>query len=563
MPSTLNETTGEFDVAVVGSGFGASVMACRLAEEGWSVVVLERGKAYPPGSFPRQPADMRSNFWDPAKGLMGLFQVHSFRGLEALTAAGLGGGSLIYANVLLRKDERWFVDDLPDGTAVPWPISRADLDPYYSLCEKMLGATKFPVEFPPYATTAKTRALASAAAARGMEWDLVPLAVTFGNEGETPRPGAHLRDPHRNIHGAQRLTCRLCGECDIGCNDGAKNTLDHTYLSVAASRGADIRTLCEVIAIRQAHTGFEVDWADRRADEPSVATIRARRLVLGAGTFGTTELLLRNRSAFPGLNQRALGTRFCGNGDLLGFAMSSSTRLDPASAPVITSAIRLPDEEDGEANGVRGAYLQDAGFPQFVTWLVEGTQLAPTMKRASRFAARRVWLRLRRRNRSELSAEIAALLGTARLSSHSMPLLGMGRDIPDGTISLRDGQLDVDWTTKTSLQYFERLRRAMQEVSAELGAEFQDNPLWWFKRVITVHPLGGCPMSSDPGAGVVDTWGEVHGVPGMFVVDGAAMPGPVGANPSLTIAAFAERAAHHLLESAASVRARAPHPSIA
>lgn len=556
MPNSVLPANGEsdFDVAVVGSGFGASVLAYRLAEAGWTVVVLERGKPYPPGSFPRQPVDMRTNFWNPTHGLLGLFDVHSFRGLEALTAAGLGGGSLIYANVLLRKDERWFVDDQPDGTTAPWPISLTDLDQYYELAEDVLGATLYPFDVAPYNETAKTKAMASAAKARGMAWDLVPLAVSFANNGETARPGVHLDDPLTNIHGAQRRTCRLCGECDIGCNDGAKNTLDHTYLSRAAMHGADVRTLCEVTTIRPSVNGFQVVCThhhDHRQSTPAhTSTITARKLVIGAGTFGSTQLLLRNRAAFPGMNQRLLGTKFCGNGDLLGFAMSSSTRLDPASAPVITSAIRLPDEEDGQANGVRGAYIQDAGFPQFVSWLVEGTQIAPTAKRAAVFAARRLWHRLRKTNRSELSAEIAGLMGAAKLSSHSMPLLGMGRDIPDGKMSLRDGQLDVDWTTATSLAYFGRVRQAMREISTELGAEFQDNPLWWFKRVITVHPLGGCPMGADPASGVVDQWGEVYGVPGLYIVDGSAMPGPVGANPSLTIAAFAERAARHVLESA-------------
>src|SRR6185437_6603551 len=119
-----------FDIVIVGSGFGGSVAAYRMAEAGRRVCVLERGRPYPPGSFARAPADMRRNFWNPTEGQYGLFDVWSFRGLNGLVSAGLGGGSLIYANVLLRKDERWFVTDLDDGTALPWPVTRADLDPH-------------------------------------------------------------------------------------------------------------------------------------------------------------------------------------------------------------------------------------------------------------------------------------------------------------------------------------------------------------------------------------------------------------------------------------------------
>ena len=132
-----------FDAIVVGSGFGGSVVAERLASGGRHVCVLERGKPYPPGSFPRKPREMRTNLWDPSAGLHGLYHLWSFRGLEAIAASGLGGGSLIYANVLIRKDERWFVHDQPvgDSGVEHWPIDRADLEPHYDRVERMLGAT--------------------------------------------------------------------------------------------------------------------------------------------------------------------------------------------------------------------------------------------------------------------------------------------------------------------------------------------------------------------------------------------------------------------------------------
>src|SRR3954462_9657204 len=133
-----------FEAIVVGSGFGGSVMAYRLAAAVKSVCLLERGRAYPPGSFPRTPSTMSRNFWDPSEGLYGMYDVWSFDGLEGLVSSGLGGGSLIYANVLLRKDPKWFVNDDPDGDGKPWPVTPEMLDPHYTAAEQMIGATPFP-----------------------------------------------------------------------------------------------------------------------------------------------------------------------------------------------------------------------------------------------------------------------------------------------------------------------------------------------------------------------------------------------------------------------------------
>ena len=551
-----------FDAVVVGSGFGASAAGCRLAQAGRSVLILERGRSYPPGSFPRSPRGLSQNLWDPRHSLYGMFDVWAFRRIEALVSSGLGGGSLIYANVLLRKDRSWFVDDTPGQPEQPWPVTYHDLEPHYEAAETMLGAQRYPFDVAPYSSTAKTEAMRYAASQLGLEFQLPHLAVTFANPGRPPTLSETIVEDHPNLHGMARRTCRLCGECDIGCNDGAKNTVDYNYLSRAADAGAEIRTLSEVVRVEPLPTGgYRVTYVRHDPDgAPGAAgethAVEAGHLVLGAGTFGSTYLLLRNRAAFPKLGP-ALGTRFSGNGDLLTFLRHSRSRLEgvevprplnPEFGPVITSAIRMPDTLDGEGDAGRGFYIEDGGNPQFLDWVAESAGAPLVAARVARFLARRTWAHMTGQPRSDISSDIAALLGGGTSSATMLPVLCMGRDIPDGNLSLHDGDLELDWTTATSATFFQRVEATLASIAETLGATVANTPLWLFKRVITVHPLGGVPMGTTPERGVVDAWGEAFAYPGLHVVDGSTMPGPVGPNPSLTIAAFAERAAAHIVE---------------
>jgi cholesterol oxidase len=555
-----------FDAVVVGSGFGASASACRLAQAGRSVLILERGRSYPPGSFPRSPRGLSQNLWDPKNALYGMFDVWAFQGIESLVSSGLGGGSLIYANVLLRKDPAWFVDDSPGQAPRPWPVTYEDLEPFYESAEAMLGAQRYPFDISPYSMTAKTHAMRHAAAQLGLAWQLPPLAVTFANAGAAPRPGEPIVEEHPNLHGLPRRTCRLCGECDIGCNDGAKNTLDYNYLSRAADAGAEIRTLSEVRRIEPDPAGgFTVTYIRHDPEAAPEArgetrTVHGDRLLIGAGTFGSTYLLLRNRAAFPRLGA-ALGTRFSGNGDLLTFLHHGRKRVEgtnvprpfnPEFGPVITSAIRVPDMLDGGGDVGRGFYIEDGGNPQFLSWVAQSAGAPLVAARLGAFLARRAWAHARGKPRSNISADLSALLGGGTTSATMLPLLCMGRDVPDGTMSLRGGDLALDWTTASSATFFARVEERLGQLASALGAELANTPLWLFKRVVTVHPLGGVPMGAAPDQGVVDRWGEAFGYRGLHVVDGSVMPGPVGPNPSLTIAAFAERAAAHIVHGGAA-----------
>jgi cholesterol oxidase len=216
----------------------------------------------------------------------------------------------------------------------------------------------------------------------------------------------------------------------------------------------------------------------------------------------------------------------------------------------------MPDDVDAPGSG-RGFYLQDAGYPGFVDWLVEvGTAGEGGLKRLARFGLSRLVAMFSDSPKSSIGGEIRALLGDTRVSSSSIPLLGMGRDQPDGKLRLhkaRNGELwlELDWEEAGSAMYTDRVMRFSREIATALGGTFTENPATrMLNQMVTVHALGGCVMSRSAAEGVVDSWGRVWGYDNLYVVDGSALPGPVGANPSLTIAAFADRCADGILDPA-------------
>ena len=223
--------------------------------------------------------------------------------------------------------------------------------------------------------------------------------------------------------------------------------------------------------------------------------------------------------------------------------------IDPSHGPVITSTVRSPDRGDDDGHGAPGFYLQDAGYPAALSWLVQVAAFPSVVRHVAGFALRRMRADLLHSG-PRLDPGLEDLFADTALAEGSMPLLGMGLDVPNGVFGLdHDNKLTLDWSSNRSAPVYAELQRASKDIAQRLDARFLEDPLTtWFRRFITVHPLGGCPMGTTSEEGVVDEWGRVHGHPHLHVADGSVMPGPVGANPSLTIAALADRFAETMID---------------
>lgn len=523
-----------FDVVVVGSGFGGAVSAYRYAEAGLSVLLLERGKPYPPGSFPRTPREFSEAFWDPSKGLYGLFHIHFSKHLGAVMASGLGGGSLVYAGVTARPDEKTLAKLASrTGSGVLFD----GLDQHFDRAEKRLAAMPVPFHLPGYEGVERMRAFDEAAARLGpshrVTFQPAPLAMAF-SDGKPLRQ--KFGDRHGNLHHAERYTCKLCAECIFGCNEGSKHSLDYTYLSDAARLGAEIRTLAEVRTLQPnlKGGGYLVGYLDHSNEQgPAMRHVVGKRLVLAAGAPNSVYLLMKNREHFKGLSPR-LGEGFSGNGDLLAFVAMGKRSLRPEVGPVITSM--LSNETFS---------IQDVGYPTFLMWLIAGMDSLSWGNRFSRAVLRRNFLP----GKTNYGSELSRFLDSGTATDRSAPICSMGHETPNGRLFLdEEGRLELDWSRKDSEQYFRALRSAMADIAKAWGGRKVDLIDFFKNKMTTVHPIGGVPVGTDPSSGVVDGNGEVFGYPDFFVADGSLLSGTVGINPSLTIAALADRIAQRSIE---------------
>ena len=528
-----------YDTIVIGSGFGGAIAACRLAEAGQQVLILERGPERQGSDFPRiGKAGVQEWLWTSRWN--GFFDLRVFRRIATLSSSGVGGGSHAYANVHIRAPEQTFSEGWPQG------FGPQSLSPYYERVEHMLGVQPLPevLELP------KTRAYERAAQTISTTLRRPNLAVFFGDDPVAavasldPWP---VHDPYGFGIDIEQAPCRMTGECDIGCAIGAKNSLDRNYLAIARQRyGAVLRPLSEVVAVKPSQDGYRVFYQDRLSFARS--SVWAKRVVISAGTVNTLELLLRCRDEFQLLPKlgTALGERFSGNADFLCAALNTAEALEPWNGPVITRALEWQE---------RGAhfYLQEGGFAPDLAFLVAAMRpnsdyVNKLLKGPIGQLAQLRWF----------YSEIAELAKgphnlKERLPSHTMIFLGMGQDASDGRVSLksrlgRRPKLDIEWDHGRTKPLLLRMEAEFRRITEALGGTFVTNPLWgMLGRLITVHPLGGAALADDPAAGLLSPEGEVWGYPNLYVADGAAVPRAIGPNPAHTIAALSERIAEGIV----------------
>lgn len=528
----MAETDGAYDAVVIGSGFGGAVVACRLAQAGLKVVVLERGRRWQPDEFPRTIGQVSQAFWQEGRS-HGFLEYLAFRKIDVIQGSGVGGGSLHYFNVNLRALPQIF-----EHPAWPAAITAGALEPYYELAERMLESR--PLDPPVGQDRLPDRATAflEAARAAGHTAERVPIAVHTGPDRLHP------------VGGGPQSPCVYCGNCLFGCHLHAKQTLDLNYLALAEQRhGAQILPLHEAESILQLADGtYEVRFRHLDPDPERPATtgsVRATKVVLGAGALGTTRLLLSCRArTLPRLSP-AVGRRFSVNGEFL-FARAQDTpqRVDPGLGPPIVAGTTV------SRNG-HLVTVEDLGLPDSLLWFLEGA-MPPMASRARRLAGLASSYLKRSLGlggpTSRLSLEMDALLAGGR-TPHAIPYLGMGTDTADGRLRLRGEELDVVWKPHRNRGLYRTMEEVMTEISEAAGGRFVTNFLWrWpLRKIVTAHPLGGCPMGDRPQASAVNDRGQVWGYPGLYVVDGSVIPTALAVNPSLTIAALAERAAHWMV----------------
>lgn len=491
-----------YDVVIVGSGFGGAVSALRLAEAGYSVLVLERGDDFSLANTPGGGPQHRKTFWRYAASPYerGVYDLRFMSDISSLSASGVGGGSLIYDGILCRPSADVFADPR-------WPeaISLEALEPCFQRVERMLE-----VSSPPPNIDAPQRDLFWKAAGRmGREaWDF-PSVVRWQTEGPAE-----------------------------------KKTLEDTYLHAAEGLGADIKAWHLVRYIASTDTeGYDVHFENTVTGEKGV--VRGLKIVLSAGTLGSLEILLRSRDEMKTLTSlsRRLGQGYSANGGFLGVLYDAKMKLPPSSGGDVRSGILFPDScpeflltsqrlshRAMEVLEVFGAPRATGLFGKFSEsiWKNASAMLAAALDKPGRLRRRLSW--------------VFRKIGVA---DRMMLLFAMGMDNANGRVVYRDGRVDIVWSYAVENQVLiERQQAAMRLMAQQYGAQYQPLPVAdYFGRIISVHGLGGCALSDAPAAGVVNPLGQVHGHPGLYIADGSILPTALAAYPAMTIAALAERIA--------------------
>jgi cholesterol oxidase len=522
----------KLDAIVVGSGFGGSIMACRLAEKGMKVLVLERGRRWTPSEYPRKPGDPWTYDTRRPEKRNGWLDLRFFKNMIVAQAAGVGGGSLAYSSVAVEASASCFERGWPQE------ITYADLKPHYHTAARVMNLQTLPEG--QHTTRLELTREAAEKVGHANRFSKMPLAISFSPDWhyglDDPFDRRHSRT-FVNAQGRQQGTCIHLGHCDIGCEVQAKNGLDLTYLAMAEAHGCDVRPLHVVRRLEPQDGGYRVDFERITGRGLVRGDARADRVFLAAGSLGTTELLLRARDehrTLPKLS-RMLGRGWSPNGNVLSMAVyPDRDRVRQSVGPTITSAIDFMDGPAGHR-----FVVEDDGFPNL---LLSALRASVADGAAGALA-------------SSVREHLERLPAAKDTLSGVMLWLGAGVDAADGELRLGRHwlppfrrELDLAWRADASAGVVEAII-AMHRAMTEKTGGRPGLDLGWrlFDSLLTLHPLGGCRMAATSESGVVDHLGQVFGYQNLFVVDGSIVPVPIGRNPSHTIAALAEQIASRVI----------------
>lgn len=549
----LSDLKKRYDFVVVGSGYGGSIAASRMARLGKSVCLLERGKEFLPGQFPSTlkdaAAEMSFHKGKKESKNNGLYEFTLGDGINVFKGCGLGGTSLINANVSIKPEPR--VMEMPE-----WPNAiRQDLasfDEGLDRAWKMLRPNPYPENKNGYPVLKKTNAMRKSAKHMAEEFRLLDINVSF-------------EDKLDNEVGIAQPKCTNCGDCVTGCNVGAKNTTAMNYLPDAFNHGAEIFTEVDVRYVEKTAHGWKVNFqpanTGREVFKAADMFVFADNVILSAGSLGSTEILFRSAKNGLSLSDR-LGKRFTGNGDVLGFGYNNNEPINGIGlgkkatsevadvGPCITSVIDMRKR----ANLEDGMTLEEGTAPGPIRGILPG-MLAAASRLVGKDTDRGWGDRFRERIREITSFFRGPFYGAV---NHTQIYLVMTHDDGNGEMTFDNDTLQVKWKGVGKQEIFNKVSGKLYSATEALGGTKIPNPTWnkaMDYDLVTVHPLGGCGMADSAEAGVVDHKGQVFSGKtgtnlhdGLYVLDGAILPRPVGTNPLLTISALSERACKLIAE---------------
>jgi cholesterol oxidase len=504
----------DYDVLVIGSGFGGSVTALRLTEKGYRVGVLEAGRRFADDQFAKTSWRLRDYVYAPALGCYGILRLTLLKNVLIMSGAGVGGGSLGYANTLYEPPDAFYADPQWAGIT-DW---KSELVPFYDQAKRMLGVTVNPVE------TDSDRALRAVADDLGVgdTYRRTPVGVLFGEQA-----GAETPDPFFGGAGPVRRTCTLCGSCMTGCRNNAKNTLVKNYLYLAERAGAKVHELTTVRDVRPLPTGGYA-IATRRTGGLAKRTFTAEQVVFAAGALGTQRLLhrLRDRGSLPDVSPR-LGELSRTNSESILGARTRRTDRDFSHGVAITSSIH-PDPVThvepvryGPGSNLLAllstVMVDDAGKQP--RWWAGFKMVLKAGKDLRLYLSPRDW-----------SRQTVVLLAMQPLDNSITVFRRRGRLTSRPGV----GEPNPEWVP------------AAHDVARRTAEKVDGVPLGSYTELVgkpvTGHFIGGCAIGADPSSGVVDPYHRLFGHPGLHVIDGSTVAANLGVNPSLTITALAERA---------------------